>query len=492
MADFDEFDEFDKFDATDDDGFENDFGDEHDLQQQRVAEFNNQVSKNTKILLSRKQSERERATAAYWLGESGAPKAITALRKVYRGESSKRIKKAAEYALGQFKALDEAIERAPGETVDEALQSLDNAEILDKLTRITLDGKMGKRVPIPISLMTRLMMILTVTLIFLVAGNVLLLLLSNSNDAEETPPYNAEELVAISILDTLDFNMSAHRLNAETIQRQFAEGTLDCEFQLRQAPQVAGTELISDDYKTISENAQRIEGTILGLQQAYGVHQTICTEGRAPTAEENTQVESVVSSALVTFDDVTTANQIARANIDESALTRANTVEIVPAETAVPTESPMPTMTFTPTPTPTSTPVPTVAISLINQHIQEISFSVQQISGPRGAINLLNTFWNDISTAGRSDGCRETIPSIPSDVGEIPQAVIDVVPRIDEARNQLNTTLALLREGWSLFNESCTNGTLVNNFETGLTITGTANSALENVNEIMGDILASR
>ena len=493
MADFDEFDEFDEFDAADDDGFENDLGDEHDFQQQRVAEFNSQVSKNTKILLSRKQSERKRAAAAYWLGESGAPRAITALRKVYRGESSKRVKRAAEYALGQFKALDEAIERAPGETVEEALQSPDNADILDKLTRITLDGKMGKRVPVSMGIMRTLMMVLTVSLIFLIVGNVLLLMPSEGGDNNnETANYNSEELVAIGILDTIDLNMSAHRLNAETIQRQFAEGELNCEFQLQQGLAVTGTELIGDNYPTISENARRIEGTLVRLQQAYDLHQTVCTEGRAPTTEETTQIDSAVNSALTTFDDVTTANQIARTNINDAALTRENTEEVVPAETTVPTESPMPTETFTPTPTATPTPTPTVAASLINQHIQEISFSVQQISGPRGAINLLNTFWNDISTAGRTDGCRETIPSIPSDVGEIPQEVIDVVPRIDEARDQLNTTLALLRQGWNLFSESCTNGTLVDNAETGLTITGTANSALENVNGIMSEILASR
>ena len=67
---------FDEFDTMDD----------HGDNAQRFAEFEARVSKQIKILKSRKPSTERRVKAAQWLGESGAPQAIEGLVYVYERE----------------------------------------------------------------------------------------------------------------------------------------------------------------------------------------------------------------------------------------------------------------------------------------------------------------------------------------------------------------------------------------------------------------------
>ena len=79
--------------------------------------------------------------------KSGAPKAITALRKIYRDEKDENIKEAAEYAArASFKALDRAIKRkSKTETVGQALERPENAHIVQLLEDITINRAFGKR-----------------------------------------------------------------------------------------------------------------------------------------------------------------------------------------------------------------------------------------------------------------------------------------------------------------------------------------------------------
>src|SRR5690606_4231220 len=87
-----------------------------------IDAFSQQVDQKIKILsTSRKIDDKERIEAAYWLGEFGEPKAITALSLAYRRSKNPKVKAAAEYALGQFKALYLEVRPRKGESFSDAL-----------------------------------------------------------------------------------------------------------------------------------------------------------------------------------------------------------------------------------------------------------------------------------------------------------------------------------------------------------------------------------
>ncbi|MCL4255334.1 MAG: hypothetical protein KJ043_16360, partial [Anaerolineae bacterium] len=85
-----------------------DSGGNADLER-KIAEFDAQVKQRMKILANPKRPLDQRIAAAEWLGECGEPKAIVALKRVYDKEPKNApLRKAVIYAMGQFKALDDA------------------------------------------------------------------------------------------------------------------------------------------------------------------------------------------------------------------------------------------------------------------------------------------------------------------------------------------------------------------------------------------------
>ncbi|HRF96787.1 MAG TPA: hypothetical protein PLZ51_16380, partial [Aggregatilineales bacterium] len=123
----------------------------------KIAEFDARVTQRMKVLANPKRTTEERIAAAQWLGECGEPKAILALMRVYKKEAkNKPLHQAVVYALGQFKALDQAIQRNPGESVGEALGNPENALVLELINNITLENAFGERKKISASLLSRI------------------------------------------------------------------------------------------------------------------------------------------------------------------------------------------------------------------------------------------------------------------------------------------------------------------------------------------------
>lgn len=110
-----------------------------------LAEFEAEIDQNIAIVLSNKSPAKQRAEAARWLGESGETKAISPLVQVFKEDKSGKVRKAARYALGQFKALDRAIERRPDQLIEDALFQPENRDVLDLLTGVALNDQRGKR-----------------------------------------------------------------------------------------------------------------------------------------------------------------------------------------------------------------------------------------------------------------------------------------------------------------------------------------------------------
>ncbi|NWG18078.1 MAG: HEAT repeat domain-containing protein [Chloroflexi bacterium] len=96
--------------------------------------FEAEVKKNIKLLSSK--DARTRRKAAAWLGEAGDPTAITALVQAYKNDQDGQVRENARYALGMFRALEEAWNE-------------DQERVGQLLEDVALKGKMGRRPRIP-------------------------------------------------------------------------------------------------------------------------------------------------------------------------------------------------------------------------------------------------------------------------------------------------------------------------------------------------------
>lgn len=460
--------------------------DAEDRREERIRAFDAQVERQMQILRSGKIPEERRIQAAYWLGNSGAPKAISILSLAYEKARNKKIKSAVAYALGQFKALEEAIEREPDEPISEALGREENLHVIELLEDITMGRNQVKKSRLSRTLFTRIQIGLAISLIVLLVLNVAFAVLLGGEDTPavvDTSNLNPVDAQAVNTLQLFRNNIAAISLPADTLQSEFESGTLDCEtpisvtYTLNIPPEVEAA------YEAIPALGSRIEAAATQVLTALNTRVEACAAGQPPTAEETEQVTTSMSRVQAELDTIGTE---INALID-GIIAAAQREPTQPAATteAAATSTAVPTATSTPTETPT--PTPTIDPATINRYIIDLNFIVEEVNGLRGSNTLLATYWNDAQTAGRTDACRETPPNIPLDydISQIPEDVLAVAPQLEQAATQINTGLGLLRQGWRLFQNSCQEGTLSANAPTGIIVADTSTTAFETANDLL-------
>ncbi|MBZ0297991.1 MAG: HEAT repeat domain-containing protein, partial [Anaerolineae bacterium] len=157
--------------------------------------FEAKVRQNIKQLSS--PDPKRRHQAATWLGEAGDPSAITRLRQIYEEDHDPKVRAAAAYSLGMFRALEEG------------LAGPNQEKIVVQLEDIALKGKIGRRTRISVPFLRKLLVGLIVSALILLAFNFLIwpeikdqisvsgllgnrgTTASNSNDADVSGYLNA-------------------------------------------------------------------------------------------------------------------------------------------------------------------------------------------------------------------------------------------------------------------------------------------------------------
>lgn len=435
--------------------------DEEDNIAEKIAAFDREVARRMKIILSRKQDLNLRIESAYWLGNSGAPKAISALRKVYRGDKDPKMKKATAYALGQFKALDEAIEREDDEPVMEALADESNAHIVELLQGIALGDADASNGPSG-GWQRRLIPLLTFTLVMLIGFNALILL-GNTEDEEPAPIAEDSLAAAFAIIDNdtntvasdppvyealgtirgsivsleqarLDLAL-AFQQAATALDNTSAEATAipaDCPFEATIPGEItlAGGEAESVVPALVSTHNEAVR-TLTIIQTIPDV---ACNENRALTTEE-------IGQAQLFLDDVENAIITMQVQIE-------NEIQRIAVTVTPPTEP-------SATPSPTPDPNPTLSPTVRRQYVQELLAIVNRVNGRDGAQTLLQQYWVDVESSGRTGGCQERSPAVPV-IGPPPDDIVlaqDI--ELIQAWTQLNDGLVLLQNGWNLFEDAC-------------------------------------
>lgn len=475
------------FDFQDDDPLADldDFGDEDDGTA-AIEQFEATVEQQMAVLLNRTVDVRTRREAAAWLGESGSPKAIMALRRAYQQDADKSIREAAAYALGQFKMLDESIERNPGEDVMDALGRPENAWIVELLEDITLNGggenltgTGGGTSPV---WMKRLMLVLGLTLVFLIAFNILGLLGGGDDDggqsvaeigvSEDDPAYPALRELAV-----LRERAASVQADAGALRGEFAAaagGPLACAATLNRTQAYIITPEIGGYHPDFASIAIRLNASLNIVNRVLETYDSACSTGTAVDAGAVTEAESLL--ATVIDSDMPELIRLIEG-------TRADLLAEPPQPTAapdLPTSAPMATE-FVATAAPTEIVETAIPTSVLVTHRSQLLGIINRVTELRGPLGILNQYWQDVQVAGETFGCRQIVPALPEPYTDITPEVAAAYPELQQAANEINDIgLALLESGWTAFTNACQQGTLTEQLQTGLITVQTIQDAFDN------------
>lgn len=450
-----------------------------------IASFEAEVARRMRVLQDTRADSKVRCEAAYWLGDSGSVQAITALRKVYHAEEDRKIKKAAAYALGQFKKLDQAIKREPGEPVEDALERDENAKIRQRLENIILSGGASKKSRLS-TLLSRGALLLVLTLVGLVVLNVLAMTGDNGGGAASGGgggiagvPTDAPEFIALQELQTLRDRAASVQQDAAQLRDSFqaaAEGgTLDCAATFNRTAPFSVADIASDD-PDFTAIALRLSASLNLVRRVLENHDSACSaaggQPEAAVTEENlTLLATILDNDLPELDRLIDDVQT---RLTDRAVPSAPTD---PPPDDGPTAAPGgPPTDPPPTEPPTITPVPASAVRDERRQLLSI---INTATEPRGALTLLRQYWTDVQTGGNTQGCGQTQPVIPED-HSVPPEIAAAYPALEQAAESVNALgLALLRNGWAAFYTACANGSLVSQAATGIITVDTIQAAFD-------------
>jgi hypothetical protein len=456
-----------------------------------VEEFDEEVDEKIKILMGRRNDPKVRADAAYWLGNSGAPKAISALRTVYEKDTSnKAVQQAAEYALGQFKALDQAIVRRPGESVTDALGRPENAKITDRLTDIALNDMRGKRLRIR----PRVMMIINLMLLLALAGLVYLNLnlpqLRRGGGAADT--LRGTGTIAQRSATELSLRLDELQADVEELQSQLtgaqAGEALNCAYDYTLPVRFTLDPVVDARYPQIKAAAEGYNGLHEDVIAARRPYDTACQTSATISEQQTTSSLSSLETLLAAFPGVEQLINEANIAANTGATSEAQatgTGAVPPTATSLPTDTPLP-----PTETPTPTATPGLSAQELRTYTNELYSLIDSATAARGFIPLLNQYWTEARDTGRTDGCNTPRPAIPDDY-VLEEDVRAVSPELVGITDLVNTGLQLSRSGWDLFDTACSLQTFSGNAQIGLdtmaAARATLDEALVQLNELTGN-----
>lgn len=395
--------------------------------------FEAKVRQNIKLLSS--PDPKRRRQAAVWLGEAGDPSAITRLRQVYEEDHDPKVRAAAAYSLGMFRALEEG------------LAGPNQEKIVTQLRDIALKGKMGRRTRIPIPFLRQVVFGLFISALILLAFN--FIIWPQIKDQISSPTGGRS---AAANEDDLSADASAYlnnlRSDVDTLRGQYLRvlggGTVDCSTPFNEPAAL-------EAHGTSAEIIAELNEIRAAFDEARGLYHSACREDDPATLSA-----ADMSAPLATLLD---------------ALGRLNALGAFDpaAEISEPTaEAPV-----------EATPEPDISEpteAAADPVVTELLMLIETVRASRGPVLRLNSYWEDIRERGQSDGCVAAQPAIPDDY----TLSGDATPTregesLSLAVELVNTGLALTRQSWMQFNAACISADPQAAVEAGLQ---SANSAL--------------
>ncbi len=440
-----------------------------------MADFHETARIKIKELSAKKPAVRR--AAAYYLGEAGVDEAITKLVNVYKSDPDASVRKAAEYALGMFKAVEEALARGDEETV------------VTNLRRVVDEGKLGKRLSIPTRRLARIEGALGVLFAALVILNFVLPGLSTpgavrgGNSVEEAV---SRETVAAQMRLLYD----GVRNDATTLQTQFQRvlggASLDCSAFFNEPSSYVLPPSAQVDFPDLVAAVEILNAARGGVAAVKTRFDQACFEDQAVTSDEVGEILAplveamrllpVVESTLLTVTEAPSEQPAPQATTTSAPEPTAEppTLEPPTVEPTAIAASPLP---------PTATPAPINVID-VRGHLAPLYGIIDNVSAPRGALGLLHQYWTDAARAGATDACDDPTPEIP-DSYVLPPTDAAASAELAQAVEQVNFGLDRVRQGWTLFRSACDGNALYQNSPTGLQAANEATSAFRNADSLL-------
>jgi hypothetical protein len=417
-----------------------------------IDAFETRVQQQIKLLSSR--DAKVRLKAAVWLGEAGEPIAITRLKQVYEGDPDPRVREAAAYSLGMFRALQYG------------MKSEDSDVVYDLLEDVQLRGKFGRRVPVPFGCIYRLMVALVVSLIVMLAFNFVIwpqfgpqLAALLGVQPEAGPPSRS------AALDDLDQLLAGLRADAAALQAQYADpAALNCQAGFEN-PVAYDVSRIAADAE-LTAVAARLNAALVQFFTAKSVFIQACAQPEPALSAEHVAVPlgtlDSILAALPGIEADLNAARSAPARVDTAATEL--DAEANNGVTEVEGEAPAGETGVDQTP--------------LNAHLTALFTIIDEARSPRGAAGALEQFWNGIGSSTLASGCTEPQPAIPGNY-TLSEADAAALPDLNLAAELVNNGLALTRQGWQQVTAACAANDLMNNRESGLTLAQNARIAFD-------------
>ncbi|MCC6803528.1 MAG: HEAT repeat domain-containing protein [Anaerolineae bacterium] len=395
-----------------------------------------------------------RREAAEFLGEVAAADAVHDLVEVYRKDKSAQVRAAAAYSLGMYKA------------VERALKAGDEAKVVDLLTGIEKEGKIGKRAPIGRAI--RINIALVVVLI------VLIVVYFYSPDIEgrlfgSTRPRS--EVVA-SVLETFTLVKNDTRSLQTELLDVISTRPLSCTAFFNNAPIYRLDPVDVRAFPDIASLVTQINSAQNSLASAKAPYDAACNDGAAFGAAEAQSAFQRLLPALQALDPLEVALIQAAAAAPTAippmtAPTNAAQPTTAGATSAPQAASPAPNATTAPAAQPTAVPATPVGANP-KAHLSELFGIIQDVTGTFGAGTLLVQYWTEVQNFGQTNGCAVRPPTVPSYDIFIPEADFQASPDLRDAVQLITSGLAALRTGWTNFQFDCNARSLVSVAETRL------------------------
>lgn len=398
-------------------------------QEKRQAGFLKEVeTRRTMLKKPKHYPPKERVAAAYWLGEAGEPSAIPELVLVYNKDKTPGMKEAATYALGMFKALQEALD-------DPEMQD----DVLKTTERIVLHGEFGERYQPGKMRLPQIGLLLSFIVLAALGGMVSVMTaeppeVAATRSAVETAsiPTPTEDTFDAAVAD-LSAYYNALDTDAEVLRVQMSLVTQgesqDCAvvFTNPAAYTLSAARQGDPNLGQITDQLNQIRDSLIPVRDAF-----------VEACNTNTAIDRGVGLTLA--QTVTNAQRSLR---DVSAL--------FSPEAGI---EPPPTAELTAIPTATETPVVAADISSVRQHVDSLQLILDGMIGFNGDAATQVIWWQNIIEFGSSEGCFSPETVVPPDY-DLPQDAAASFPDLAAAAENVNVGLALMRETSATFFQNC-------------------------------------
>ncbi len=440
------------------------------MSQAEITARQQQIERLINMLAS--SNWRDRRDAALMLGELAADSAVDELISVYLNDTNAKVRDAAAYALGQFRA------------VDAALQAGKEEKVTKLLTKVEIEGKIGQRRRIGRWVKTALALMLSCVALFALYAYLPAGALSSVVPTIERPIDYAAKAAAAGRIRPI-FNQL--RDNLTTLQSQFQAvlggGAFDCQAYFNDLQPGAFSQVNVGAFPDLVQVVDLLNDTLNREQAARARFDAACSGAETLDAQSIGPIYAMIVPAMQALP---AAEDILR--VAESAQPPA-VVETLPSgETGIVTEAPAtqveatvaPVETSVPTIPPTSAP-PTREIAIVDPDtaLRNLLAISDSLTAPRGAGSLILQYWTDAGAFGQTQGCNDlsTPTLIPANY-ELPADVAQAVPQLSEATRLINESLTAIRTSWMLFGGACQTGNL----------TALADSQITELNLAMGKL----